>query len=171
MKKIFLLLTCAFLFAVSGSAQDWKTFKSTDENFQISLPAEPEQQRTPGTDMLGYNNHIYSLNNSGILYTISVSTFNRAPTEGKDIKRRLDFAEGLVLTVTEGKLLANEDITLEGFPGRLVQIEKNKQIWTLRSFIVREHMYQLMTTAPKVNDLNPAVVKFFDSFKLLRTPE
>ena len=171
MKNILLLLSCVFLFSVSAFAQEWPSFKSTEENFQISLPAEPGQERTSGTEMLGRNNHIYSLNKDGIDYTVSVSTFDKAPTEGKDIKRRLDFAVGLVLTVTEGKLLTSEDIALQGYPGRFVQIEKNKQIWTLRSFIVKEHMYQLMTTSPKSKDPNPAVVKFFDSFKLLRLPE
>ena len=171
MKNLILIFASILLFGLAAFAQEWPSFKSTDENFQISMPAEPGQQRTSGKSPLGNGHHIYSLDNGGISYTISVSIIENPPTKAKDIKRTLDFARDLVTIVTEGKKLTDTDITLQGFPGRLVQIEKDKQIWTLRAFIVKEHMYQLMTTEPKAKDPNPAVAKFFDSFKLLRLPD
>jgi hypothetical protein len=170
-KNLTFSLACFLLLGTTALAQEWPSFKSTDENFQISLPAEPKQERTTGKSPLGDGHHIYSLNNGGISYTISVSTIEPPPTKKTDINRTLDFARDIVSIVTAGKELTDTDITLEGFPGRLVRIEKDKQIWTLRVYLVKERIYQLMTTEPKAKDPNPAVTKFFDSFKLLHSPE
>jgi hypothetical protein len=77
----------------------------------------------------------------------------------------------MVLMVTSGKLLSDKDISLESFPGREVRIEKDKKVWTLRAYIVKGRMYQLMTTEPKAKEKSLDTEKFFDSFRLLGAPE
>ena len=154
-----------------GFAQtSWSTLKSTDENFMISLPSEPKQETTNGKNPFGNGNHIYSLQNNDISYTISYSAFD-SPPDPKDTKRILDIARDLVLMVTNGKLLSDKDIALDNRPGREVKIQKDKKLWTLRAYLVRERMYQLVTTEPKTKDGSPETAKFFDSFKLLAVPE
>jgi hypothetical protein len=150
---------------------EWPKFKSTEENFTISMPSEPKQERTSGRGPFGNGHHIYSLESNGISYTVSNSVFETPPTQPKDIKRVLDFSRDMVLTVTSGKLLSDKDISLEGFPGREVRIEKDKKIWTLHAYIVKGRMYQLMTTEPKAKEQSPDARKFFDSFKFLAPPE
>ncbi len=160
-----LLLTATF-------AQDeWPRFKSTEENFTISLPREPKQERTTGRTPFGNGHHIYTLEDNGVSFTVSYSVLENAPTQPKDIKRTLDLARDLVAMVTIGKLLTDADISIDDFPGRLVRIEKDKRIWTVRAYLVKERMYQLMTTEPKAKEQNPVVAKFFESFQLLRAPE
>ena len=172
MKKVtaplFLLLT--FL-TVAFAQEEWRRFKSTEENFIISLPSEPKQERTTGRTPLGNGHHIYTLDSNGISFTVSYSILDGAPTQPKDIKRTLDMARDLVAMVTNGKLLTDTDISIDNFPGRLVRIEKDKRIWTVRAYLVKERMYQLMTMEPKAKEQNPSVAKFFESFHLLRSPE
>ncbi|HEY5884073.1 MAG TPA: hypothetical protein VIT88_05265 [Pyrinomonadaceae bacterium] len=160
-----LLLTSAF------AQGEWPTFKSTEENFSISFPSEPKQERTAGRSPLGNGHHIYSLQTNGGSFLISNSVIEDPPMKPQDIKRTLDFARDLVAMVTNGKLLTDEDISIDGFPGRLVRIQKDKKIWTLRAYLVKQRMYQLMTTEPKAKEANLSVAKFFNSFKLLRSPE
>jgi hypothetical protein len=159
------LLACGFTQA------EWPKFKSTEENFTISMPGEPKQERNSVRGPFGNGHHIYTIESNGISYVISNSAFDDPPTQPKDIKRILDFARDLVLTVTSGKLLNDKDISLEGFPGREVRIEKGKMLWTLHAYVVKGRMYQLMTTEPKAKAQSPETAKFFDSFKLLGLPE
>ena len=161
----------SFLLTTALAQGEWRTFKSTEENFTISLPGEPKQERTAGRSPLGNGHHIYSFETNGVSFTISNSVIENPPSQSKDIKHTLDLARDLVAIVTNGKLLTDTDISIDGFPGRLVRIEKDKKMWTLRAYLVKEHMYQLMTTEPKAKEAIPAVTKFFESFHLLRFPE
>jgi hypothetical protein len=171
-KKLRLAALFSLVVLAAGFKQvEWPKFKSTEENFTVSMPSEPKQERTSGRGPFGSGHHIYSLESNGISYTVSNSLFESPPTQPKDVKRIFDFARDLVLTVTNGKLLSDKDIYLESFPGREVRIEKNKRIWTLRAYIVKGWMYQLMTTEPKAKEQSPDTTKFFDSFKLLAAPD
>jgi hypothetical protein len=96
---------------------------------------------------------------------------DNAPTQTKDIKRTLDMARDLVAMVTNGKLLTDTEISIDSFPGRLVRIEKDKRIWTVHAYLVKDRRYQLMTTEPKAKEQNASAAKFFESFHLLHPPE
>lgn len=168
--KLAAVISLALL-AVGFRQAEWPKFKSTEENFVISMPGEPEQERNSAPGPFGNGHHIYSVESNGISYTISNSVFENPPARPKDIKRALDLARDLLLTVSVGKLLSDRDISLGGFPGREVRIEKDKKIWSLRAYIVKGRMYQLMTTEPKAKEQSPETSKFFDSFQLLAPPE
>jgi hypothetical protein len=170
--QVKLVTTFALVLLASGFTQvEWPTFKSTEENFVISLPGEPKQERTSGRGPFGNGHHIYSIESGGINYTVSNSLFENPPTQPKDIKQTLDLARDLVRMVTNGKLLSDKEISFEGFAGREVRIEKDKRIWTLRAYVMKKRMYQLMTTEPKAKEQSPEVAKFFESFKLIGSPE
>lgn len=164
------LLSLLLLTAAVGQSE-WPSFKSTEENFTISMPREPKQERTTGRTPLGNGHHIYTLDDNGVSFTVSYSVLDNALTQPKDIKRILDMARDMVAMVTTGKLLTDTDISIGNFPGRLVRIEKDKQIWTVHAYIVKDRMYQLMTTEPKAKEPNASAAKFFDSFHLLKSPE
>ncbi|HEU4387479.1 MAG TPA: hypothetical protein VFV34_06760 [Blastocatellia bacterium] len=159
-----------FLVTVAVAQGEWPRFKSTEENFTISMPREPQQERTTGRTPLGNGHHIYTLDDNGVSFTVSYSVLDGAPTQSKDIKRTLDMARDLVAMVTNGKLLTDTDISIDNFPGRLVRIEKDKRIWTVHAYLVKDRMYQLMTTEPKAKEPNASVAKFFESFQLLQPP-
>jgi hypothetical protein len=163
-------LSLLWLTAAVGQGE-WPEFKSTEENFTISMPGEPQQERTTGQTPLGNGHHIYTLDDNGVSFTVSYSVLDNVPTQSKDIKRTLDMARDMVAIVTNGKLLTDTDISIDKFPGRLVRIEKDKRIWTVHAYIVKDRMYQLMTTEPKAKEPNASAAKFFESFHLLRSPE
>ncbi len=168
------LLSSIFLLSLLGSgfAQgEWPTFKSTEENFTISLPREPKQEQTTGRTPLGNGHHIYTTEDNDVSFTVSYSMLDNAPTQPKDIKRILDMARDLVAMVANGKLLTDTEISIDNFPGRLVRIEKDKRIWTVHAYLVKNRMYQLMTTEPKAKEQNAPAAKFFESFHLLHPPE
>src|SRR5438067_4022042 len=133
-KTIKLAVVLSLVLLAGGFRQaERPRFKSTEENFTISMPGEPKQERNSARGPFGNGHHIYSIESNGISYTVSNSVFETPPTQPKDIKRILDFARDLVLMVTGGKLLTDKDISLESFLGREVRIEKDKKIWTLHA--------------------------------------
>ncbi|HEU4386256.1 MAG TPA: hypothetical protein VFV34_00565 [Blastocatellia bacterium] len=123
-------LSLFLLTAVVGQGA-WPKVNSTEENFTISMPREPRQERTTGRTPLGNGHHIYTLDDNGVSFTVSYSVLDNALTQPKDIKRTLDMARDTVAMVTNGKLLTDTDITIDNFAGRLVRIEKDKRIWTV----------------------------------------
>lgn len=133
------------LLEVGFKQAEWPRFKSTEENFTISLPGEPKQERNSARGPFGNGHHIYSIESNGVSYTISNSVFDNPPTQPKDIKRILDFARDMVLMVTSGKLLSDKDISIDGFPGREVRIEKEKITWDT------ECLLSAGSTSPKPN--------------------
>ena len=171
MRTLFTFLFLLSLLSDGFAQGEWPRFKSAEENFTISLPREPKQERTTGRTPLGNGHHIYTTEDNDVSFTVSYSMLDNAPTQPKDIKRTLDMARDLVAMVTNGKLLTDTEISIDNFPGRLVRIEKNKRIWTLHAYLVKDRMYQLMTTEPKAKEQNASVTKFFESFHLLRPPE
>jgi len=106
LKKLKLIALFSLVLRAGGFRQaEWLKFKSTEENFTVSLPSEPRQEWTRVRGPFGNGHHIYKIENNGITYTVSNSVFEKAVTEPKDIKRTLDFARDLVLTLSTGKLL------------------------------------------------------------------
>jgi|SRR5882724_4278908 len=177
--KINLMIRFVLLFCVVALARPshghpqsaWKTFKSTDENFIVSMPAEPEQEWTKGNSPLGNGHHIYNLDQQNLSYTVSYSELDAAPKDQKDIKRIFDISRDMVLAVRQGGLKGDKEIALDGFPGREVRIEVGKELVILRIYVVKNRIYQLMTSQPKTKSENPDILKFYDSFRLIRKPE
>jgi len=67
---------------------------------------------------------------------------------------------------TKGKLMSDKAITVEGNPGREIRIDVASVPLTMRVFLVKNRMYQLMVTGkPEVVSAQDTQ-KFFDSFKL-----
>lgn len=171
MKLKSIALLPLLLITVGFSQADWPKIKSTEENFSISMPDIPRQHRTRASGPLGKDHHIYKVEHNGVTYTVSNSVFEKGPTSPEDIKRTLNYARDLLLTLSGGKLLNDEGISIDGFPGRQIRVEKGKKVWTLRAYVVKNRMYQLMTTEPKGQEHSLEVEKFFLSFELLFVPQ
>lgn len=165
------IVVCTFFLTIGFQVADWLKFKSTEENFMISIPSEPKQERNNHKGPFGNGHHIYSVESNNISYTISYSSFDSPITDSKEVKRILGLSRDMVRMVTNGSVVSDKEIDLEGFPGREVRIEKDKRLWILRVFIVKERMYQLTTTQPKAKAESSETVKFYESFKLLSRPE
>jgi hypothetical protein len=170
MKLKLTALFCLVLLAGGFRQADWPTVKSTEENFLVSMPDIPKQRRTRISGPLGKGHHIYKLEHNGITYTVSNSVFEKAPTQPEEIKQTLDFARDLLVTLSSGKLLVDKDISLDGFPGRQIRVEKGKKVWTLRAYVVKTRMYQLMTTEQKGKEQSAEAEKFFQSFAFVSRP-
>ncbi len=169
-----LKLTALFILVLltSGFRQaDWPIIRSTEENFFVSMPDIPKQHRTKVSGPLGKSHHIYKVQHQGITFTVSNSVLEKAPTQIEDIRRTFDQARDLLVTLSNGKLLIDEDITLDGFPGRQIRVVKGKKVWTLRAYVVKERMYQLMTTEPKGKEQSAEAEKFFQSFAFIFLPQ
>ena len=170
--KLKLTTLLSLVLLTGGFTQaDWPIVKSTEENFLIYMPDIPKQHRTRASGPLGKGHHIYKVEHQGITYTVSNSVFEKAPTQPEDIKQTLDFARDLLLTLSGGRLLADEDISLDGFTGRQIRVEKGKKVWTLRAYVVKERLYQLMTTESKGKEESAEAKKFFRSFSFIFVPQ
>ena len=76
-KQLRLIAIIGAFFIVSGFQNaGWSRFKSTEENFTISLPSEPKQERTNRKSPFGNGHHIYTVESNNISYTISNSSFD-----------------------------------------------------------------------------------------------
>jgi len=89
-----------------------------------------------------------------------------------DPRAALDAFRNSVITSTDGKLLSERSISLNGYRGRELEIEiaddSDTAIARLRIYLVGNRLYYIYTLAPEDRASSPSVEKFLDSFKLVR---
>ena len=181
MLNIKKVLTPLFIIFISGlcAAQDGFLLKPAGEGYQINFPSEPQNRKqTVPTEIGDLLMNIYIVENTpadndkNLEYTINSSSYpdtliNSDFTEAVDefFKNAINGA----VTNVQGKLLTEEKLTLDGFPGRDVSVDygNGQAVIRMRIYLVKNKFYMIQTVALTANDNNEAAKEFMDSFKLL----
>ena len=144
----------------------WKTFTSQEGNFSVLFPSAPKEA-TQSKLFLQVHSFVCDANRKTSLlvsYTDFPKQLHVSPTD-----KLYDDARNGGLG-KDGKLLQEKPITVEGFPGREIQAEKNdgKAFLIDRYFLAANRMYQIAVVVPKQDQASTNIVYFLDSFSLLK---
>jgi hypothetical protein len=115
-------------------------------------------------------NHTFTLEAGANTYAVSWFDFPGVIPKGPQIKSALEGGQnGLLEKLGDVKILKDEEITLDGFPGKEVVVENAEKNYTLtvRLYLVRQRTYTLMASAPLGQSDRPEVRQFFASFRLV----
>ncbi|MEM9680730.1 MAG: hypothetical protein AAF901_10445 [Bacteroidota bacterium] len=168
-------------FASVAQENSWVTVKDTDKGYRVDFPQEAKKgsQDVPTAKgvvvMHTYTITSTSLDAKNLLY---MSSFSEYPSDffpnGLDSEdAQNDVLDGAVegaVTNVKGKLIMNESITFNGYPGRHIKIEVDQDalyVLTMRNILVDFKMYILQTISLKGSSDNREAKKFFDSFELI----
>lgn len=175
-----LLISTALAFAAeepkpaAPPAPAWIDFEATDGSFSISLPAQPAEKvtETPVEGKAPIVTTAYTLNmGPGGFYFVSY-TDNPGLKKSKP-EAAFDAVQQEL--AKQGTVQGQQEVSIDGFPGREISVDMTaKQPGDISSivrvYVVGGRLYQTLTTHQKATTPVGVPRKFHDSFKLLKKP-
>jgi len=156
----------------------WVTFENG--SCKMLFPKTPvDESQTVNTAIgeLKLNNHSYEVpdgtEDDNLVYLLSETEFSDSNTiNSKNGEAAVDkyfrgSVDGAVNSV-QGKLLTEEVIQLDGYPGRKfrINVKDGAAVITMRSYLVRNKVYMLQVITETKKDYNKSIDKFMSSFTL-----
>jgi len=140
-------------------------------------PANESQTLNTAIGELKLYNYTYEvpdgIKDDNLVYLLSETDFGDSAKINSNMgKEKVDkFFRGAVdggVKNASGKLLTEEIIQLDGFPGRKVRVDvkDGTAVMTMKIFLVKEKLYMLEVITEKKKDLNKSMDKFMSSFSL-----
>ena len=152
MRSRFFLTFTGFLLAwPAHSAERWSEYTYPEDGFSASFPGKPviakRLSKTSQSPNRTVPERIYSVNEGGVIYSISVMDFTKAEADP-------DVAVGEVASALTGlgRLAFDESIYTDSMHGReIVVIGEDGTSYTDGIFYVRQLLYQMKVVYPAVN--------------------
>ena len=161
----------ALVLATAGvaGADEWKEFSSQDGRFSVDLPGTPKQSREKRQTKFGSIDAqlvIYSASKD-IFYGVAYLDYPESVVKAHRADELLDGAsESAVKGVKGGRVAGQEKILLSGNPGRQVTIDAPGNLkLTVRMYLVKNRLYQVISSVGKDKEKEADPRRFLDSFK------
>jgi hypothetical protein len=150
----FGLLVATVLCASGAVAAEggWQEFSYPDAGFAAQYPSQPKVEtvdyKTAQSSDGVVKQRIYSTNNGGVTYSVSIADFKGTPAQ-KD----QTIEEAVAKLATLGKLTHNESgARIDGNYGREVRVEDaSGTSYTDAIFFIESKLYELKVVYPAVN--------------------
>ena len=146
-------------------------FTAKEGRFSISFPSKPETAtsmvKTVGGDVEVHRFSVVGKNNE-ISYLVQYNDVppNMLRDDGPD--KILDRCRDSGVAAIHGKLAKELNSTLEGNPGRALEVEGAGFKVVYRIYLVKNRLYQLIVFWDGSKPLADRAGPFFDSFKLIK---
>ncbi len=184
-----LILAASFSLATAQTKTDlvpndhfperWKEF-SLSGQYRVLFPDTPKESTTAVATALG-EMKVHSVNyKSFISYAVTSTQYPSEIETKSNVKSFMDYLrDGSLAAVAsvKPKVVSESDFTLDGHPGRLLQIEfADDTVVRFKWIAVKDRVYVLHVTTPKSrakvtgseNDYEKIANTFLDSFRLLK---
>ena len=165
----FLLLSaCSFL---AAQQPVWKELKSTEGGFSVLMPETPAPNKVTVETASGVK-EAYMFTARDLFMREYMAAYSKYP--GPNLKKistvkLFDEVRDGILLAQRGKLLRETAVTLGGYSGREIAVERpDGVVMTARFYLVDDRFYQLSVEAKAEKRESEAIRQFLDSFELLR---
>jgi hypothetical protein len=163
---VFLTPLCA---SATGSPKPLNapmlTITSRAGGFTVQMPGQPVYKSERVETRIGtLTLHTFSVGTEGgrCSFAVMYNDYPRPPANVNDFFNAVK--DG---TVANGRLLREAALSLSGYPGRGMVIEKDGTIFIVNMYLVGARLYQLIFAMPKGGRMPYQVEQFFDSFALI----
>ena len=171
-----------FLFLICSSftvAQDWIDYKSEDLAFIAEFPSEPTRTLEKVNTAVGeLDMHMImyapTSGDDNAVYSVIKSDYPESQFKDADDEYNSKVLDGAVngaVTNVNGKLLYDNKITFNGYPGRDFKVEISGAFLYIKAYLVNNTMYITQVICMSVNDKNTSIKRFFDSFDIIKVKE
>ena len=172
---IALLLLTLSTTAFTGM-QGWYTLET--KSYKIVFPKTPtpsSQDIDSDIGKLTLNLHIYevpeNVNDSNQLYLLNETAYpDSLINSGKKEILESFFKNAIAGSVknVQGKVLAEKNIELSGYPGREISVDyqNGSYVIKMRIYLVKNIVYMLQTISETQKQSNSSAARFFNSFQL-----
>jgi hypothetical protein len=158
---------------VQTAQAQWENFSSPEGKFSILMPIKPTQEKqTTGGSSISLETNLFkaSLESNQATYSVSYTDF---PAQLAQLPPSflLDSLSSRFTSDRKLKLIKQQDISLEQYPGKDFQFEApGERIIKYRAYLVEKRLYQVIAETPKSTETNSSSdsERFINSFKLLK---
>jgi hypothetical protein len=170
--RVLTLLALLFTPAVGQAPDEWKTFRSEAAGFSVRVPGTPLEQTEMAKPVdKSAATHSFVLAYKDTAYILSytdLAVVKAAPGYAASI---LDAARDGGIKNVKGKLVTEQHITVNGYPGRdivaAVPLDDKKGIAHFRIVLAKSRLYMALYVGPFDNAGGTPVDRFLKSFQIL----
>jgi hypothetical protein len=145
----------------------WREFGIPAGRFQVLMPGAPKTTRqTIRTDIGNVAATRYTVTDaSNVTYDVLLNDYPPSGIAKATPQKLLEGARDGLMYQTQGRMMSDKPVTLDGFPGRDLEIMgANGSHYRARLVWVDSRLYQVMAVTP--GPPLPASNIFFDSFRI-----
>ena len=167
MAAILLMSACSFL---NAQQPVWKELRSIEGGFSVLMPGVPTPNKVTVNTASGVEEaNMFSLSDESLNeYIVAYGKYTEANSKEVSTDKLFDNVRDGILLIQQGKLLSEAAITLEGYRGRAIAVERSDGVITVARFYVVDNRFYQLSVKAKTNEREPEAPKrFLDSFKLL----
>jgi len=165
----FLLLLSAF------DQATWHEFVSSEGRFSVLMPGTPRSDSVVISTTSGpLNYHRFSAQEDSVGYILTYTDLSDEALKATSPTILMDDTRQGVISSSKGRLVSEQEVSLEGNPGRDIRIEipENADLpeggsIRVRLYLVRNRLYQLAIFSRSDGAFDRSVSTFLTSFKLL----
>jgi len=134
------------------------------------MPGIPKEKTTHATSLVYGKMQlgILSLKKENWMFAVSWTDYPAEVFLDPTNSPSLDTARDGAVNGVQGKLLGEEHISMNGFPGRIIRIEPagGRTTYIAKMVQVNSRFYQVAVVCPKEESFSPDIQRFMDSFVL-----
>ncbi|NET37952.1 MAG: hypothetical protein F6K19_39140 [Cyanothece sp. SIO1E1] len=152
------------------TAREWRRFVSVEGGFTVEMPGTPTVRLEPADPTAGVGESgrfLLKLRSGQGAYGVNYIELPNISSQlnSDEIDQLLDILSDGV--IKNGQVLAERSLTLEGHPGREIEVAGAGEFYKARTYWVYPRAYTLLITVNTQTDLIQAGDRFLDSFGLV----
>lgn len=149
----------------------WSVYTSKEGGFSMALPGKPAESKQQVKTATGHLDvYLFVVEGKAdSAYVVSYSDLPAAEVKAGSADKRLDFAREGAVSNARGKLRTEKKIEIDGFAGRELVIETDKDVVIkMRIYAVKQRLYQTMAMGPGGFFQSKDATLFLDSLRLIK---
>jgi len=159
---------------MAASAQEWQRYSDEQGRFSVEMPTKPQTQSTRQKIVGGelvYHFYISQLAGGDQVFMVSRNDYPAENLKATDTQTLLDACVNGAVKSRQGKLLTEENVKLNGYPGRSITFSGTADsqplmVWH-HCYFAENRLFQVMVMAKKNNQPTPRQIsRFLSSFKI-----
>ena len=170
-------MTVFLLLLNTVNAQDWEKYKSEDLTFIAYYPGTPKSTVQKLNTAVGkFDMHMImyksTSENDNLVYSVVRSDYPADNFIDADAAYNNSVLDGSVdgaVTNVDGKLIFDNKVKLNGYPGRSIKIEIQGACLYMNTYLVDNSMFVSQVVCLTDKDGNSSIKRFLDSFEIIKT--
>ncbi|APG64453.1 hypothetical protein LPB136_03340 [Tenacibaculum todarodis] len=174
-----LLIIVLFLNVTVLMSQEWEKYKNEELNLVAYFPETPKKsiqkvETAVGTLDMHMIMHSPTSGDDNAVYSLIRSDYPKEQFESATSvtnSKVLDGAVNGAVNNVKGKLVFDNKINFNGYPGRNIKILIDGGFIYIKAILVENSMYIVQVICLTANDENKSINRFMDSFDIIKTKQ
>lgn len=177
MRNVFFLLAVCLTSITTMHAQEWEKYRAEDLQFIAYYPKTPErtvQKVSTAVGELDMHMIMYSpkSGDDNAVYSVIRSDYPEDQFKDADDEYNATVLDGAVngaVSNVQGKLVFDNVVKYNGYPGRSIKILMQGGFIYINAYLVENSMFITQVICLSNKDKNKSIQRFLNSFEIIKT--